>query len=164
MLGRKTACAVAITLSAISVPAFAQTATAFNLTCTPQSHSIQGTNTFGAPLTLEDYQGVVEETVEVAVDLTAKTACHPRYCTPEQWRTAVPIVSTSEKEIVFDDIAARVVETNEYNVMSYRRAYQPAARILITSFGFFDEAGKVRTGSIELVKSCTKTAFALSKE
>lgn len=164
MVPRTSVWALAAILSAASLPAMAQTATAFNLTCTPQSHRFEGANTFGAPLTVQDYQGVVEETVELAVDLTARASCNPRYCTPLQWKAADPIVSVSAKEIVFDDIAAREVESNDYNVMAYRRIYQPAVGTLVTSFVFFDTEGKTRTGGFELVKSCSKTTFALSKE
>jgi hypothetical protein len=160
----KLAYATTIALFLMAGPVRSQTSTAFNLTCTPKSSELSGSNTFGAPLTREDYQGIIDETIELAVDLGAKTSCHPRYCTPEQFGKPEPIVSVSAEEIVFDDIAAREVESNEYNVMAYRAAYQTRTQTLIILYTFFDEAKTTQKGAISLAKSCKMTPFALSEK
>lgn len=157
----KLACGTGLVILALSKPVQAQTATAFNLTCQPQSSRLEGTNRFGTALKTEDYQGIVDETVELAVDLKAMTSCHPRYCKPEQFSEPTPIISVSAKEIVVGDIAAREVESNDYNVMSYRASYQIASQTMTIVYGFFDDAKTTRKGSITLTKSCVKSAYKL---
>ncbi|MFN3808606.1 hypothetical protein [Asticcacaulis sp.] len=157
----KLACGTGVVIFALSGSVHAQTATAFNLTCKPQSSRLDGTNSFGTLLKAEDYQGILDETVELAVDLKAMISCHPHYCKPEQFGGPTPIISVSAKEIVVGDIAAREVETNDYNVMSYRTSYQIASQTMTIVYGFFDDAKTTRKGSITLTKSCVKSAYKL---
>lgn len=146
----------------LAAQARAQTTDAFNLSCTPQGSTITGTNTFGYPLSLEDYQGVVDEVKLYAVDLKQGTSCHPDYCTAETFGSPQPLASVSPAEIVFSDVAAREVESNDYNVMAFRETYDRTSGVLTVSYAFYDEAETTPTGAIVLSKTCTQAPYGLS--
>ncbi|ADU12254.1 hypothetical protein [Asticcacaulis excentricus] len=157
----KLTCGTWLVIFALSGSAQAQTATAFNLTCKSQSSHLEGTNSFGTLLKTEDYQGIIDETVELAVDLKGGTSCHPRFYKPEEFGEPTPIISVSAKEIVVGDIAAREVESNDYSVMSYQASYQIASQTIPIVYGFFDDAKTTQKGSITLTISCVKSTYKL---
>lgn len=144
-----------------AAPAHGQTAERFNLACQPVSHAFTGTNTFGDALTPEDYQGIVEEIVEKAVDLAKKEACNPNYCTEDSFGGPSPLASVTAAEIVFDDIAPREVESADYNVMGAREAFDRKSSTLTITYVFLDEAQKKQTGTFTLLKACTVSPWKL---
>lgn len=146
---------------ALTGPVHAQTPTEFNLTCAPQGSAVTGNDTFGDPLKPEDYQGIIDETKELAVDLKSKTFCHPRYCTPTQFGKPEPIFNISSSEIIFERIAAREVESNDYNIIAYQTSYADSSQTLSINYTFFGKDRTTPTGTIKLLKTCEKTAFVL---
>jgi len=145
-------------------PAFGQTATKFNLTCTPVSSTFTGVNSDGDPLTLEDYQGVAEEVLEFAIDLDAATSCNPHYCTPETFGKPEQLKAYSSGIILFDDIAPREVDSNDFQIMGYRLELDRHTLQTTTTYTFLDQVGGKETGRFVLVKACKAAPYQLFKE
>lgn len=158
------AAAVCMAAMMAASPAFGQTATTFNLACTPVSNTFTGNNSDGDPLTLEDYQGVAEEVLEFAIDLSAGTSCNPHYCSPESFGKPEPLKAVSADTLLFDDIAPREVESNDFHIMGYRLELDRKTNRSITTYTFLDKPDGKESGRFVLVKSCKAAPYQLFKE
>ena len=145
-------------------PAFGQTATKFNLTCTPVSSTFTGNDSNDYPLMLDDFGDVAGEVIDLAVDLDTGTSCNPHYCTPETFGKPEPLMAISSGKIVFDDIAPREVELEDYQIMGYRLELDRHTLQTTTIYTFLDEVGGHETGHFTLVKACKASPYKLSKE
>lgn len=155
--------AAAVCMAALMVasPAVGQTATKFNLTCTPVGSNFTGNDSNDYPLMLDDFGDVANEVVELAVDLDAATSCNPRYCTPATFGKPEPLKAVSSEKILFDDIAPREVELEDYQIMGYRLELDRKTLQTTTTYTFLDEVGGSENGHFTLTKACKASPYQL---